>query len=88
VCFKPRKRVPGPNLRPVTKALVWRTQREAPEDSLDDGDDILITLDAPGVPEPIPAAGQERPVPLRRSARLNNGEQSNPYREYRLSIIV
>ena len=40
----------------------------------------LFAFDAPGVPEPIPAARQERPVPLHHSARLNKGQQSNLYR--------
>ena len=56
-----------------------RTQREAPEDSSDDDDDILIAFDAPRVPVPLPAVDLERPF-LRRSTRLNKGHHSNPYR--------
>ena len=66
------------------RAPVCRTQREAPEDSLDDDDDddILIAFDAPHVPVPLPAVEPERPFLCRSLTRdttatpiANSGQQ-------------
>ena len=76
VCPKPRPLLP--QLAPQRNRIPAPRPVVPTDESSNEDEDFLIAFEAPGRPVPLPAS-PDRP-PLRRSARLNKGQHSNPYR--------